>query len=207
MLLSLSRPDEMAKTMSGQIPVIPSVDGLEASVKAVKAKGPPPVHAWNPPFCGTLDMKIARDGTWFYQGSPINRFALVKLFSSILKMENGDYFLVTPVEKFAIQVEDAPFVAVDMEVAEQGGVAVLQFTTHVEDQVSVDAEHGIRLSFDAETGEPAPYVHIRGGLEALIDRKSFYRLVDLGEEHEGKFGVWSSGVFFPLMDMDALDGL
>lgn len=183
--------------------VKPTVDGLAASAQAAGKKGPPPVHLWNPPFCGDIDMRIARDGTWFYQGSPIGRMPLVKLFSGILKLEDGKYFLVTPVEKVGITVDDAPFVATDFEVSGTGHDQVLTFTTHVGDSVEAGADHEIRVTRDPETGEPAPYIHIRRGLEALIDRKSFYRLVELcvHEDYQGKdwFGVWSSGRFFPVI--------
>ncbi|MFN3143788.1 MAG: DUF1285 domain-containing protein [Paracoccaceae bacterium] len=190
--------------MSGQNLVKPSAESLAASARAAKkGKGPPPVHLWNPPFCGDLDMRIARDGTWFYLGTPIGRPGLVRLFSSILKKEDGRYFLVTPVEKVGITVDDAPFVAVDFEASGEGRDQVLTFTTHVDDVVAAGPEHPIRVVRDPETGEPSPYVHVRAGLEALIDRKSFYRLVDIGtvEPHEGAdwFGLWSGGAFFPVI--------
>lgn len=159
----------------------------------------PPVHLWNPPFCGDLDMRIARDGTWFYLGTPIGRFELVRLFSSILKREGDKYFLVTPVEKVGITVDDAPFVAVDFEAAGAGTDQMLTFSTHVGDTAVAGSDHPIRVVRDPETGEPSPYVMIRAGLEALIDRKSFYRLVELGAHHEGWFGVWSSGQFFAII--------
>lgn len=159
----------------------------------------PPVHLWNPSFCGDLDMRIARDGTWFYLGTPIGRFELVKLFSSILKREDGKYFLVTPVEKVGITVDDAPFVAVDFEATGKGPEQVLSFSTHVGDSAVAGPDHPIRVVRDSQTGEPSPYVLIRADLEALIDRKSFYRLVDLGAHHEGWFGLWSSGQFFPVI--------
>lgn len=190
----------MAKPMSAQKTVTPSAEGLAASVRAASGgKKLPPVHLWNPPFCGDLDMRIARDGTWFYLGTPIGRFELVKLFSSILKMENGKYFLVTPVEKVGITVEDAPFVAVDFTATGTGEGQVLRFETHVGDFTKAGADNPIRVIRDTETGEPSPYVHVRAGLEALIDRKSFYRLVDIGAHHEGWFGLWSGGQFFPII--------
>lgn len=195
----------MAKQMSGQKPVTPSPEGIAEAVRASKTRGLPPVHLWNPPFCGDLDMRIARDGTWFYLGTPIGRPALVKLFSSILKREEGKYFLVTPVEKVGITVDDAPFVAVDFEAAGEGADQVLSFTTHVGDVAVASPEHPIRVVRDPETGEPSPYVLIRADLEALIDRKSFYRLVDLGSHHDGWFGLWSSGVFFPIIPSKDLD--
>ncbi|GFE49257.1 hypothetical protein So717_10100 [Roseobacter cerasinus] len=144
-------------------------------------------------------MRIARDGTWFYEGTPIGRPGLVKLFSSILKKEGEKYFLVTPVEKVGITVEDAPFVAVDFEVTGEGEGQVLSFTTHVDDTAVASADLPIRVVRDDESGEPSPYVRVRAELEALIDRKSFYRLVDLGVHHEGWFGVWSKGTFFPII--------
>lgn len=149
-------------------------------------------------------MRIARDGTWFYQGTPIGRPGLVKLFSSILKMEDGKYFLVTPVEKVGITVDDAPFVAVDFEVTGAGQDQTLRFTTQVEDEVTAGPENQIRVVRDPETGEPSPYVHVRADLEALIDRKSFYRLVDIGVHHDGWFGLWSGGVFFRIIPSDEL---
>ena len=149
-------------------------------------------------------MRIARDGTWFYQGTPIGRPALVKLFASILKKEGDKYFLVTPVEKVGITVDDAPFVAIDFEVAGAGSDQVLTFTTPVGDTAVASAELPIRVVRDADTGEPSPYVLIRSNLEALIDRKSFYRLVDLGEHHDDWFGLWSSGTFFPIIPADEL---
>ena len=182
-----------------------SADGLAKSVSAAQGgkKGLPPVHLWNPPFCGDLDMRIARDGTWFYLGTPIGRPELVRLFSSILKLEDGKYFLVTPVEKVGITVEDAPFVAVDFERAGTGKDQNLTFTTQVGDAVVAGEEHPIRVVRDPDTGEPSPYVHIRRGLDALIDRKSFYRLVEIAtvEEREGEdwLGLWSGHSFFPII--------
>ena len=189
--------------MSAQDRVIPSAEGIAASVRATKSKGLPPVHLWNPPFCGDLDMRIARDGTWFYLGTPIGRAPLVKLFSSILRKDGDKYFLVTPVEKVGITVDDAPFVATDFDVTGEGEDQVLTFTTHVGDTAVAGPEHPIRVERDAETGEPSPYVLVRANLEALIDRKSFYRLVDCGAHHEvdgqSWFGVWSGGQFFPII--------
>ena len=194
----------MAKDMSGQKTVTPNAESLVASITATKTRGLPPVHLWDPPFCGDLDMRIARDGTWFYQGTPIGRPGLVKLFSSILKRENGKYFLVTPVEKVGIIVDDAPFVAIDFDPAGEGTAQSLQFVTHVGDVAVAGADHPIRVDRDKETGEPSPYILIRSDLEALIDRKSFYRLVDLGTHHEGWFGVWSSGAFFGIIPSEEL---
>lgn len=180
--------------------VTPSAEGVAASARAAaKGRGLPPVHLWNPPFCGDLDMRIARDGTWFYLGTPIGRPELVRLFSTILRKDGEAYFLVTPVEKVGITVDDAPFVAVDFEPGEDG----LTFETNVGDHVTAGPDHPIRVERDAETGEPSPYVHVRADLEALIDRKSFYRLVDIGEHRDWQgddwFGVASGGAFFPII--------
>ncbi len=166
-------------------------------------KGLPPVHLWNPEYCGDLDIRIARNGMWWYLGTPIGRLELVKLFASVLKLEDGKYFLVTPVEKIGIRVDDAPFVAVDFRVEGEGEGQVLVFETNVGDETAAGPENPIRVVRDPETGEPSPYVHVRRGLEALIDRKSFYRLVDIGEhrEVEGErwFGVASGGEFFAII--------
>lgn len=194
--------------MNGQKAVTPSAEGIAAAASAAKkGRGLPPVHLWNPPFCGDLDMRIARDGTWFYLGTPIGRFELVKLFSSILKKEDDKYFLVTPVEKVGITVDDAPFVAVDFEASGAGQDQVLTFNTHVGDAAIAGSDHPIRVERDADTGEPSPYVMIRAGLEALIDRKSFYRLVELGSHHDNWFGLWSSGEFFPIIPSKDLENI
>jgi hypothetical protein len=183
----------------------PSAESLAAAAKAAGRKGPPPVHLWNPPFCGDLDMRIARDGTWFYMGTPIGREALVRLFASVLRRDGDRYFLVTPVEKVGITVDDAPFVAVDFR--REGDRLV--FTTNVGDETAAGSEHPIRVVRDPRTGEPAPYVHVRAALEALIDRKSFYRLVEIGETRsvEGVdwFGVASGGAFFPIIPAAELE--
>ena len=195
----------MAKAMTEQKAVIPSAEGIAASIKAAKTRGLPPVHLWDPEFCGDLDMRIARDGTWFYLGTPIGRAPLVRLFSSILKKEGDKFFLVTPVEKVGITVDDAPFVAIDFEVRGAGRDQVLEFTTHVGDTAVAGPDHPIRVKLDPDTGEPSPYILIRANLEALIDRKSFYRLVDLGCHNDGQFGLWSSGQFFPILPSDELE--
>ncbi len=194
----------MANTKSGEDGAAPSAESLASVARQVAARGPAPVHLWDPPFCGDLDMRIARDGTWFYQGTPIGRERLVKLFSGILKREGDAYFLVTPVEKVGITVEDAPFVAVDVE---RVG-ADLRFVTNLGDAALAGPDHPIRVPRDPVTGEPSPYVEIRAGLEALIDRKSFYRLVEMGEtaEQDGTdwFGVRSGGLFFPIIPASEL---
>ena len=196
--------------MSGQKIVTPSAEGLVAAARAATGKAMPPVHLWSPPFCGDLDMRIARDGTWFYQGTPIGRFELVKLFSGILRKDGDKYFLVTPVEKVGIIVDDAPFVAVDCEASGEGSDQTLIFETQVGDLALAGPNNSIRVLRDPETGEPSPYVHIRAGLEALIDRKTFYRLVERGAHHthggQNWFGLWSAGVFFPVIPSGELEG-
>jgi len=171
-----------------------SADGIAAEAsKAAKKGGLPPVHLWNPPFCGDLDMEIRADGTWFYEGTPIGRPAMVRLFSTVLKREGDKYFLVTPVEKVGIRVQDAPFIATDADIAPDR----ITFTTNVGDEVVADADHPIVIRGDQS--EPRPYVHIRAGLEALIDRKTFYRLAAAAEEGpDGRAGVRSCGQHFAL---------
>ena len=157
----------------------------------------------HPPDCGDLDIRIARDGTWFYLGTPIGRPELVRLFSTILRKDGDRFVLVTPVEKVGITVDDAPFVAVDFSAEGSGQEQILTFETNLGDIAIAGPDHPIRVERDPETGEPSPYVLIRDRLEALIDRKSFYRLVEIGAhtEHEGSswFGLWSNGVFFPVI--------
>ena len=194
----------MAKTKNSESAAIPSADNLAVAAKAAGRKGPPPVHLWNPPFCGDIDMRIARDGSWFYLGTPIGRHELVKLFAGIIRRDGPDYFLVTPAEKVGITVDDAPFVAVDFNPVGGG----LEFVTNVGDRVVAGPDHPIRVARDPVTGEPSPYILIRRNLEALIDRKSFYRLVDLGEtvavDSTDWFGIRSLGAFFPLIRSDEL---
>lgn len=167
-----------------------------------KTKGLPPVHLWNPTFCGDIDMRIARDGTWYYLGTPIGRKPMVRLFSTIIRRDGDDYFLITPVEKVGIKVDDAPFVAVTLQVEGHAEGQLLRFTTHVDDTVEAGAEHPIRVVIDPLTEEPAPYVHVRSNLEALIHRNVFYQLVELAvsREIDGQrwLGVWSGGEFFPI---------
>lgn len=189
----------MAKAMSGEKITSPSADSLAEAVRRSQGKGLPPLERWRPEFSGDLDMRIARDGTWFYLGTPINRPGLVRLFSTILVREGEDFFLITPVEKWRITVEDAPFVAVDAEAEGAGAAQSLVFETNVGDRVVAGPEHPIRVARDEETGEPSPYVTVRDGLEALIDRKTFYRLAELGCEEKGWFGLWSDGAFFGMI--------
>jgi len=183
-------------------------DLTAAATDAAKAnptgRGLPPVHLWNPPFCGDLDMRIAGDGTWFYMGTPIGRPALVRLFSTILKREDGKHFLVTPVEKVGIRVDDAPFLAVEMqnEQSERGG-RLLRFRTNVDDRVPCDGSHRLRFEMAADGGL-TPYLHVRSDLWAKVTRALYYDLVDMGEERvvDGSpmFGIESGGEFFAMAD-------
>jgi hypothetical protein len=177
--------------------------GLDGVVQAAKAaqddkagRGLPPVHLWNPPHCGDIDIRIRKDGVWFHEGSPIGREALVRLFSTILRRDPDGFHLVTPVEKMKIVVEDAPFIAVRVD---RVGEA-LRFVTNVGDTVEAGPDHAIRVEEDPATGEPRPYLHVRRGLEALIARPVFYELVELAIERdtpEGpRFGVASNGAWF-----------
>lgn len=165
----------------------------------------PPVHKWNPPISGEIDIRIGRDGTWYYQGSPIARKRMVRLFSTVLRHDpDGRFYLVTPAEKLAIQVDDAPFVAVAMTVHGGDAGQVLVFRTNVDEEIMAGADHPIRVDVDAATGEPSPYILVRDGLEALIARPVFYDLVELariaGADGERMLGVWSAGRFFPIGD-------
>jgi len=168
-------------------------------------KGLPPVHLWNPPFCGDLDMRIASDGTWYYMGTPIGRPALVRLFSTILKREDGKHFLVTPVEKGGIRVDDAPFLAVEMQKRASGDGTTLRFRTNVDDWVDCDAAHRLRFEAAADGGL-TPYLHVRADLWAKVTRALYYDLVDMGEarmvDGQEMFGVESAGEFFPMADAE-----
>jgi hypothetical protein len=166
------------------------------------------VHLWNPPFCGDLDMRIASDATWFYMGTPIGRPALVRLFSTILKREGDKHFLVTPVEKVGIRVDDAPFLAVEMQKLQEhgdGSGTALRFRTNVDDWVDCDAAHRLRFEAAADGGL-TPYLHVRADLWAKVTRALYYDLVDMGEERmvDGRemFGVESAGEFFPMADAE-----
>ena len=172
---------------------------LKGLGEARKAKAPPPVHLWNPPFCGDIDMRIAQDGTWFYMNSPMGRKPLVQLFASVLRHDaDGKYYLVTPVEKVGIRVDDAPFTAVRMTLMGAGESQVIAFETNVDDAVTVDAAHPLRFAVEPGTDGLKPYVLVRAGLEALVSRALFYDLVAAGTVVDQWFGLWSSGQFFPM---------
>jgi uncharacterized protein len=182
------------------------LDAITGSLARANAKGPPPVERWNPPFCGDLDMRIATDGTWFYLKTPIGRPALVKLFASVLKREGDSYFLVTPVEKCGITVDDAPFLAVELKIEDAAEGRVLHFRTNVDDWVACGPDHVLRFEPEAGTGGLKPYLHVRRDLWAKVTRALFFDLVELGEERdvdsEMMFGVSSMGMFFPMAPAD-----
>ena len=180
----------------------PGIDDIAGIARQESQKGPPPVHLWNPPFCGDLDMRIAADGSWYYLGTPIGRPALVKLFASVLKREGDRYFLVTPVEKVSIIVEDAPFLAVDLSVERDARGSVLHFRTNVDDLVACGLDHALRFTPEPKTGGVKPYLHVRRDLWAKLTRPVFYQLVELGEERDvdgtRMFGAASGDEFFAI---------
>ncbi|RRN65905.1 DUF1285 domain-containing protein [Caulobacter sp. 602-1] len=162
-------------------------------------RGLPPVHLWHPEHCGEIDIRIRKDGVWFHEGSPIGREALVRLFSTVLRLDPDGYHLVTPVEKMRITVEDAPFIATRVDrIQKDDGRDALVFQTNVGDTVEAGPDNAIRVEIDPDSGEPRPYVHVRRGLEALIARPVFYELAEMAREQDGVWGVGSNGAFFPI---------
>jgi hypothetical protein len=186
---------------------IGGLEGIAAAVQGGNRKALPPIEQWNPPFCGDIDMRIAADGTWFYQKTPIGRPALVKLFASILKREGDEYFLVTPVEKVGLIVEEVPFLAVELKVTHDARGQVLGFRTNTDDWVDAGPGHVLRFA-PAASGGLKPYLHVRRELWAKVTRALFYDLVELGEERaiDGKamFGVASGGEFFAMAEASAV---
>ena len=179
------------------------ISGLEALIKAQAGKGPAPVEKWNPPYCGDIGMRIRSDGMWLYQGSPIGRMPLVKLFASVLrKDEDGKHYLVTPAEKVDVTVDDAPFLAVEMQVAGSGRDQKLTFRTNVDDIVEAGSDHPIRFEVERGSEGLKPYLIVRGRLEALVTRALYYDLVELTVEEarsgDRQLGIWSSSKFFPM---------
>lgn len=214
-----STPDDHSKPQTS-FKAAEGTGGLEALIARAqaethgnpsgKSRKIPPVEKWNPAFCGDLDMEIKADGTWFYMGTPIGRKALVRLFSTVLRKDaDGKTYLVTPVEKIGIRVEDVPFLAVEMEVSGEGAEQRLTFRTNVGDVVEADSEHPLRFVIEKTSGGLKPYLTVRGRLEALLTRAVMYDLVALGEEiklnGEIMFAVRSSGHIFPIMAVDALE--
>ncbi|HEX6002088.1 MAG TPA: DUF1285 domain-containing protein [Hyphomicrobiaceae bacterium] len=176
------------------------IGGLEALVRAQAGKGPAPVERWNPPYCGDIGLRIRADGTWLYRDSPINRPALVKLFAGVLRKDaDGRHYLVTPAEKVDVAVDDAPFLAVEMEVQGSGDAQTLIFRTNVDDIVTAGPEHRLRFAAEAGSGGLKPFLLVRGRLEALVTRALTYDLAELAVEGDaGQPGVWSDGAFFPI---------
>jgi len=197
-----TRPDAAGPASEGLAAGAPALAGLEAMLRAQGSDRLPPVDSWNPPYCGDIGMKIGVDGTWYYQGSPIGRKPLVKLFSRVLRRDlDGRHFLVTPVEKVDIAVADAPFLAVEMDVAGTGMAQNLIFRTNVDDVVRCGTDHPLRFAVEEGSGGLKPYLHVRGRLEALVTRALYYDLVELAvEDDNGALGVWSGGAFFTLDD-------
>jgi hypothetical protein len=176
------------------------IGGLEALIRAQAGKGPAPVEQWEPPYCGDIGLRIRADGVWLYRDSPIARPALVKLFAGVLRKDaDGRHYLVTPAEKIDVAVDDAPFLAVEMEVRGPGADQSLIFRTNVDDIVTAGPEHPLRFAIEPHTGGLKPYLLVRGRLEALATRALCYDLVELAVGMEGRgLGVWSGGAFFPL---------
>ena len=185
-----------------------TLDPEKLASQLSSASSLPPVERWNPPLSGEMDLSISRDGVWRHEGTPIQREALVRLFASVLRHDpDGHYYLVTPVEKWRIQVEDAPFLAVRLDAAGIDREQRLLFTTNLGDQVSAGPAHPLMVEYRSPGGEPSPYIHIRGGLRALLSRAVFLELIELGEERPAAnggrdYGVWSEGEFFSLGQLD-----
>ena len=198
----------MAKASEAPSMAAAGLDALGGAVATTAGRGRPPIHLWNPPFCGDIDMRIARDGTWFYAGTPISRPALVQLFASVLKREDGRYVLVTPAEKVGLTVEDAPFVGVELEMVEEAGQApALRVRTNVDEWVVVGAEHPLRFE-PGEADGVKPYLRVRDDLWALLSRPLFLELADRGEvralDGVETFGVASGASFFPIAPAAAI---
>lgn len=178
----------------------PAGDRLSTLAAAAQpsGRGLPPVHLWNPPNCGEIDIRIRRDGSWWHEGAPISRPALVRLFSTVLRKDPDGYVLVTPAEKLKIHVDDVPFLAVRVD---RVGEALV-FETNVGDRVEAGPEHPLRVETAAGTGEPAPYLRVRAALEARLSRPVFYELVELAEPRDApdgvRLGVTSNGAWFEL---------
>jgi hypothetical protein len=187
------------------------LDALAAAATRAAPKGAPPVELWNPPFCGDLDLRIAADGTWHYLKTPIGRPALVKLFASVLKREGERYYLVTPVEKCGITVEDAPFLAVELRVEKAPGGQVLHFRTNVDDWIACGPSHALRFEPQPSGDGLKPYLHVRRDLWARVTRALFFDLVALGEERDAggvrMFGIASGDAFFAMMPAASLKDL
>jgi hypothetical protein len=185
----------------------PVPDPAALAVQLNSHRPPPPVEQWNPPLLGNMDLRIARNGIWYHEGTPIQRERLVRLFASILRQdEDKQYYLVTPVEKWRIQVDDAPFLAIRLDVDGVSANQNLTFTTNVGNLVIAGPDHPLIVEYRVPGGEPSPYIHVRGRLRALLSRAVFVELAELGEErrvaNDHIYGVWSQGQFFSLGRLD-----
>jgi uncharacterized protein len=198
--------DTSAETSSKTDPAGAVARLVSALNEAGARKGLPPVERWNPDYCGEIDMRIAADGVWHYNGSPITRPALVRLFSTVLRKDPDRYVLVTPVERVGIVVDDAPFLAVEMAVDGAGSDRQIAFRTNVDDLVQLGPEHPLRFEED-ETGGVKPYVRVRGELWARLTRALALDLIALGEERGSSFGVAAAGAFHPIASSDRLGDL
>lgn len=195
--------------------VTPSLEALlrAASIDAERSNVTPlrPVESWNPPYCGDIGLRIARDGTWFYRGSAIQRQGLVRLFASILRKDpDGKTYLITPAEKVDVDVEDAPFLGVELMVSGMSDIQVINVRTNVDDTVTIDAAHPLRFNVQDPSGGLKPYVLIRGRLEALCTRAVYAELVALAvrdpnapDAADAQLGVWSAGHWWALAARDA----
>ncbi|MDB4223134.1 DUF1285 domain-containing protein [Granulosicoccus sp.] len=177
-----------------------STSSLDAIAEAISSTSLPPVHLWNPDITRDIDMRIKRNGDWFYLGSKINRIRMVKLFSTVLRVDEGQTYLVTPQERLRIEVEDAQFTAVLVEQHDVGEDQKLVFTTNVDDKVIASEHHSIWVEYKEQGGEPSPYLLVRDSLKALISRTVFYQLAEWSEERDGVLGVTSNGCFMPLSE-------
>jgi len=179
--------------------MVESRSDVQALADTLRDRRLPPVNDWHPAHCGSIDIRIARNGGWYHEGRPIHRKPLYRLFSTVLRRdEDGEYYLVTPVEKLRIQVDDAPFQAVALEVQGSGPAQRLIFTTNCDDRFVCGADHPLRVHIDAKTNQPSPYVLVRDRLEALIARAVYYELVELTQLRGDELGVWSGGSYFVL---------
>lgn len=177
----------------------PTVSSIFSELSKLDEDTFPPVHEWDPPLCKNVEMQIDRSGRWFFMNSPIGRERMVNLFSRVLRLDSdGFYYLVTPIEKIRIHVEDKPFVIIDFEILNLGPNQIINFKTNTQETFSLNSKHPLRVEVDKDTLEPSPYVLVRKNLEALISRNVYYKLIDLGEEKGGNFGVTSQDLFFKL---------
>ena len=195
-----AKNEEMTGKSGHELQTPPALEALWRNAKLDGETRSRPVDKWNPPYCGDIGLKIRRDGVWLYQGSPIGRLALVKLFASILRKDaDGKTYVVTPVEKILVDVEDAPYLGVELAVDGAGEMQTLMLRTNLDDVVPIDAEHPLRFMASDPDGGLKPYVRLRGRLEALCTRAVYFELVELASERNGEVGLWSGGVWWPIV--------